>query len=141
MKTALDTNILSTMWSAQPMEAIVRAALMMLQQQGNLVISPVAYAEGLAHPNYSEEGINQFLSVTGIIVDLPLLDTVWAEAGRRYRRYAVRRRQSQTEPPRRLLADFLIGAHALLQTEQLLTLDLNFYRTYFPDLRLYPIGE
>lgn len=37
---------------------------------------------------------------------------------------------------RRLLADFLIGAHALLQAERLLTRDKGFYRSAFSELRL-----
>jgi predicted nucleic acid-binding protein len=141
MKTALDTNILSNIWSAQPMEAVIRAALRRLKQDGSLVISPAVYAEALAHPNYTEEGVLHFLEVTGIAVDFLLPDTVWTEAGRRYRQYAIRRRKVQAEPPRRILADFLVGAHALLQAEQLITLDVKFYRTNYPELRLYPIEE
>jgi predicted nucleic acid-binding protein len=141
MKTALDTNILSTIWSAQPMEAVVRAALRELRREGLLVISPATYAEALAHPNYSEEGINHFLTTTGITVDWPILDAVWTEAGRRYGQYAIRRRKSGSEPPRRILADFLIGAHALLQADRLMTLDERHYRNYFPELRLCRIEE
>jgi len=141
MKTALDTNILSNIWSAQPMEAMIRAALTHLKQDGSLVLSPAVYAEALAHPNYSEAGVLHFLEITGIRVDFSLSNAAWTEAGRRYRQYAIRRRRSQVEPPRRILADFLVGAHALLQADQLVTLDTGFYRTNFPELRLYPIGE
>jgi predicted nucleic acid-binding protein len=80
--------------------------------------------------------VHSFLDATGVVIDYKLEEKVWSIAGLRYARYAVRRRQTTGEGPRRLLADFLIGAHALVQAERLLTLNPKRYSQDFPELRL-----
>jgi predicted nucleic acid-binding protein len=58
-------------------------------------------------------------------------------AGEMQRRYAERRRASplRQEPPR-VVADFMIGAHALLQCHGLITRDAGFFRDYFKGLKV-----
>jgi predicted nucleic acid-binding protein len=69
-------------------------------------------------------------------VDLKIEERVWTIAGLCYARYAARRRKATGEGPRRILADFLIGAHALVQADRLLTLDPKRYSQDFPELKL-----
>jgi predicted nucleic acid-binding protein len=63
---------------------------------------------------------------------------VWQKVAEIYGDYAERRRNSDGGQPKRLLVDFLVGAHALLEADQLLTLDPARYGTSFPKLKLVP---
>jgi predicted nucleic acid-binding protein len=51
-----------------------------------------------------------------------------------FQSYAVRRRKQKDAEARRILADFLIGAHALVNGYKLLTLDAGVYQASFPRL-------
>ena len=104
--------------------------------EGALLISPVVYVELLAYPKATENFVHEFLADTGITVDFVLKEGVWEEAGRRFAQYANRRRRSGSAHPKRLLADFLVGAHALLQADRLFSLDPGVYGQDFPELRL-----
>jgi predicted nucleic acid-binding protein len=97
------------------------------------------YAEISAYPNASIGFVDQFLADTHIAVDFDLGEPVWREAARGFADYAARRRTSGGGQPKRLLADFAIGAHALLHADRLLTLDPARYSQDFPTLRLFPI--
>ena len=90
----------------------------------------------MAHPNVSESALEGFLVEAGVTADFDLTHEVWREAGRRFSRYATRRRRSGGGHPRRLLVDFLVGTHALLEADGLLTFDRDRYKRDFPDLDL-----
>ncbi|MGH2346374.1 MAG: DNA-binding protein, partial [Chloroflexota bacterium] len=60
---------------------------------------------------------------------------IWQAAGLAYRTYARRRHaEGAPVPRRRILADFVIGAHAMGRQATLLTWDEDIYHTYFPGL-------
>jgi predicted nucleic acid-binding protein len=102
---------------------------------GALLISPFVFAELHAYPGATEAFLQGFLAATGVHVDTRLEERIWPEAGRRFARYAARRRQSGSEPIG-LLADFLIGTHALVQADRLFTLGPRRYVLDFPELPL-----
>lgn len=136
MRTAIDTNVFSALWSHEPLAGQVSARLGRAYQEGGLVIAAPVYAELLAHPSATESFVDAFLQSTNVAIDFAFDDAVWREAGRCFRDYAVRRRTSGGQHPKRLLVDFIIGAHAELRADRLLTLDRERYRTDFPQLAL-----
>jgi|SRR5579859_5238076 len=136
MKTALDSNVLSALWSGEPSASRVRAELRIARAQGSTVISAPVYVELSAHPLVSPGFVDKFLTDTRITVEFALDEEVWRTAARAFAAYAQRRRQSGAAEAKRVLPDFLIGAHALMRADRLFTLDPARYRQDFPELRL-----
>lgn len=137
MRTAIDTNILSAIWSGEPSARQLAGRLGAARLDGALLIAPAVFSELHAYPGATADFIAGFLKATGIAVDWKLEEAVWLETGLRFARYDVRRRTSAGSGPRRLMADFLIGAHALLQADRLFTLDPKIYEQDFPEVRMY----
>jgi predicted nucleic acid-binding protein len=136
MRTAIDSNVFSAIWSGETSQQRMRMQLRQARSDGALLISPFVFAELLAYPGASLAFVQDFLNATGVAIDYQLEERVWSETGLRFARYAERRRKSVGDSPRRLLADFLIGAHALVQADRLLTLDPEVYRRDYPEVVL-----
>jgi predicted nucleic acid-binding protein len=140
MITAVDTNVLVALWDRDDaLNSTAQAALDAAFARGKLVISGAVFAELLALPHRREAFIEEFLGETGIGVDWITDEAVWRVAGRAFQAYANRRRKQKSAEPRRLLADFLIGAHAVENGFPLLTLDDGIYRAAFPKLRIVKV--
>jgi len=135
MTTAIDTNVIVALWDAKDtLHRAARAALDKAFNEGGLVMSGAVYAELLAGPGRTEAFVDRFCEETGIGVEWELGERMWREAGRAYQAYAGRSRKQREAGPRRILADFVIGAHALVSGYKLLTLDAGIYRASFPKL-------
>ena len=138
MRSALDTNILSALWTGPPVSDLATQLLTDASARGGLVICSVAYAELLARPAVSKEFVDTFLDDAGIDVDLSFSREALVEAGRAYRQYRQRRRKSGGNESHRIVADFLIGAHAADRADRLITLNPRDFRSAFPSLALAP---
>ena len=130
MITALDTNILLDI--LLPNEAFVDASIRALEESaeaGALVICDMVYAELCIHFD-NQASCDAFLAASEIRVEA-LTRPAHFLAGRAWRAY-----RKQGGKRTRILADFLIGAHAQLQAQRLVSRDRGFYRQLFPSLQL-----
>jgi predicted nucleic acid-binding protein len=140
MTTAIDTNIIIALWDKDAaLSGAAQAALETAFNRGNLVVAAPVFAELMAAPGRSEGFVTSFLDDTGIAIDWDLTQPVWRSAGRAFQAYAERRRRQRTSGPRRILADFVIGAHAHTRGYRLLTLDEGVYRAAFSSLAIETI--
>jgi predicted nucleic acid-binding protein len=136
MRTALDTNILSPIWSAAPAAAKVIEGLLRARSQGALVVCAPVFVELSAVPGLNVQSVREALRKTDIAIDFDLEEDVWRLAAETFSAYAVRRRRSGGGTPKRLLPDFVIASHAMLKADRLMTRDASRYAQDFPNLRL-----
>jgi len=135
MTTAIDTNVIIALWDKDAtLSLAAQNALQTAFNRGTLVAAAPVFAELIAAPGRSEVFVGSFFDETGIRVDWELSEQVWRLAGRTFQAYAERRRKQRDRGARRILADFIIGAHALVNRFRLLTLDERLYRAAFPEL-------
>lgn len=137
MTTSIDTNVIVGLWwKSDSFSQVAAQMLGKVRKAGRLVISAPVYAELMGDPARNESELNDFLAETEISIDWEFEEDIWREAGRAYQGYVRRRRNSAGAIPRRMLTDFLIGAHALVRGYALLTLDQRLYAVAFPRLKI-----
>lgn len=137
MTISIDSNVIAALWNpADRLNAEAGRMLGWARLQGMLVLAGPAYSELRSGPLREEAALDRFLEETGITVDWIFDEKVWREAGAAYRGYVHRRQKSGGGPARRILTDFLIGAHALARGYSLLTFDCEHYQAAFPALQL-----
>ena len=130
MITAIETNILLDI--LVPNEEFYEVSADALQESataGSLVICDIVYAELCIHFRAQHE-CDTFLESNEIRVQTLAREAHFL-ASRAWRTY-----REQGGKRARILADFLIGAHAQKQATRLLSRDRGFYHKLFPSLNL-----
>lgn len=134
MITAIDTNVLLDIlkpnleWKDAAFRNLNFAA-----QAGSLCICDIVYAELCGHFETRGE-CDQFLKDLEILIDPMERDTLFLTS----RIYQLYRKQGGQR--NRILADFMIGAHAMSQAQCLLTRDRGFYQKLFPELKIMSLN-
>jgi len=129
VKTAVDSSVLFDIVKGAPGAAAAQSALEAALAHGGLCVCAVVVAE-LGRYFTDEQDLRDFLGACQIDHD-PLTIETALEAARIMRAYARNK-----GPRERVAPDFLIGAHAMVQANALLTSDAGFYRNYFASLNV-----
>ncbi len=138
MRTAIDTNVISALWSKEHRAYRVGESLGQAQTVGGLVVCGAVYAELVAHPKASQLFVERFLSDASVSVDFDITEEIWQDATTSFAECSRRRRAGSVDNgPRRLLADFIVGSHALIRCDRLFTFDRRRYEVDYPKLSLW----
>ncbi len=132
---AIDTSVLVDLLGDDARAGAAEAALREALSHGPVVACDVVVSEIVAGLGHGSQ-VMDTLEEAGIGF-LPMEFRSAVRAGEMQRRYKERARAGgRSAAVQRSVPDFLIGAHALLQCQALITRDDGFFRDYFKGLKV-----
>ena len=145
--TSIDTNVVTGLLNEDDAFNLpAKRSLQKALSRGPLIICAPVFVELCAMPKRDDFDLDIFLHRVRIEVDWVLEEEIWRKAGAANARHVAKRRDSAqisktsrdpiAQPAKRLAADFLIGAHAMVRGAELLTFDKGVFRTYFPTVKI-----
>jgi len=132
---AVDSSVLIDLLGDGAMADAAEASLRQALANGPVVLCDVVVSEVTA-------GLGHGAEIMDVVEDmgmryLPLDQRAAIRAGEMQRRYNERMRaKGRDAAGPRTVPDFIVGAHALLQCNALITRDAGFFRDYFKGLKV-----
>lgn len=160
MITTVDTNALLALLYDDEHAEMGEAELRRAYQDGRVVVTQVVYAELAADGRFETASeLDRFLEDLSIGLVAPSREALF-RAGETFQRYTDRRPHgfqcpscgtiqsircadcdTDLTPRQHIAADFVIGGHASVDADALVSFDTSFYETYFPSLTVHPGPE
>jgi len=129
--TAIDTNVLVDIFEPDPIFGPTsRTALKRCLQEGSVVACEVVWTEVVTAYGDKKKEVVTAMSQIGVKYSALTLEAA-LEAANCW--FTFRKKNKARD---RIVADFLVGGHACIQSDRLLTRNRGFYRDYFKPLKV-----
>ncbi|MGL4234174.1 MAG: type II toxin-antitoxin system VapC family toxin [Casimicrobium sp.] len=135
---AVDASVLIEVLFEHPHADTSELAIRDALQRGPLVVCDVAAAEVCARGDSA--ALMESIKEMGVSYSM-IEEKTAMRAGEMANRFRSRQRSQGARPRDRVIPDFLVGAHALMQCSGLITRDGGFHRDYFKGLKVIVPGE